>query len=183
MRHLSASVGLLVLAFAVLAVTGCHHDEPPQPPVNPPAPVVAQPPSSPLPASPSTTGVIYVPQGDTLTAQTVPLQSAHPARDALRALCDADASPLPAGTRLRSIKVTDGLATCDFSHDLRDNFHGSETQEAQTVNAILQTLGQFPAIERVQILVDGKPIDALSQLPLAGPLDVIRPDSVQQARR
>lgn len=103
--------------------------------------------------------------------------SRHPARDAIKALIRVDGSPIPAGTTLRGVKVEDGLATVDFSREFQTNFHGSETQEAQTVNSLLRTLGQFPSIERVQILVEGKPIDALSQLVISDPLPVIRPDS------
>ncbi len=134
------------------------------------------------------TGVIYLVSdsgGDdnNLVAHTIPLaHSQSPARDALQALIDADHSPLPDGTALRSIKIADGLATVDFSREFQSHFHGSETQEAQTVNSVLRTLGQFDAIERVQFLVDGKSIDALSQLPLSGPLDVIRPSVTRAAR-
>jgi len=111
-----------------------------------------------------------------LVAHTVRLaHSQSPARDALEALIHSDNSPIPEGTRLRSIKVEGGLATVDLSAEFQSHFHGSETEEAQTVNSVLRTLGQFASIDRVQFLVDGKPIDALSQLPLSGPLDVLRP--------
>lgn len=134
------------------------------------------------------TGVIYTVSdsgGDdnNLVAHTIPLaHSQSPARDALQALIDTDHSPIPDGTSLRGIKIADGLATVDFSREFQSHFHGSETQEAQTVNSVLRTLGQFDAIERVQFLVDGKPIDALSQLPLSGPLDVLRPTPTRAAR-
>ena len=133
-------------------------------------------------------GVIYVvsPTGgddNNLVAQPVtwhPSQS--PALDSLNALAQAEHSPLPTGTQLRGVKIADGLATVDFSREFQENFHGGETEEAQTVNSVLRTLGQFPNVERVQILVEGRPIDALSQLIISGPLDVIRPDTVRQAR-
>jgi spore germination protein GerM len=104
-----------------------------------------------------------------------------PARSALEALTEADDSPLPAGTKLRSVKIEDGLASVDFSQEFQTNFHGSETEEAQAINSILRTMGQFPSVTRVQILVEGKAIDALSQLDISGPLEVIRPDPVRQA--
>ncbi len=136
---------------------------------------------------PKARGLIYVvgaSGGDDndLVAQSVAWPSPQsPARDSLNALVQADNSPLPVGTRLRGVKIADGLATVDFSREFQNNFHGGDTQEAQTVNSVLLTLGQFPNIDRVQILVEGKPIDALSQLPIASPLDVIRPDTVRQA--
>ncbi len=44
------------------------------------------------------------------------------------------------------------------------------------MNAILSTLGKFPAISRVQILVQGKPVDSLGGLlALSDPLPVLCP--------
>ena len=104
------------------------------------------------------------------------LPAPAPAQDALTALLARPDSPLPAGTKLLSVRVTDGLATVDFSRALRDNFSGGDSEETHTVNALLRTLGQFQTISRVQILVEGKPIDSLGGLlSLSGPLPVIRP--------
>ena len=117
-----------------------------------------------------------------LVAHPVSLRhSQSPARDALQALIDVPSSPIPTGTKLLGLKIVDGLATVDLYSEFQSNFHGSDTQEAQTVNSVLRTLGQFPTIDRVQFLMEGKPIDALSQLPLSGPLDVIRPASTRTA--
>lgn len=175
--------------MGVWCAAGCGHHAPQN------AVQTVTPPPNPLPApaetkptlAPQKTGVIYTvsPSGgddNNLVAHTVHLaHSQSPARDALQALIQADHSPIPEGTTLRSIKVADGLATVDLSGEFQTHFHGSETEEAQTINSILRTLGQFASIERVQFLVDGKPIDALSQLPLSGPLDVIRPDPARAA--
>lgn len=148
----------------------------------PTAPAPETPPAETRPTlAPQKTGVIYTVSqsgGDdnNLVAHTVRLaHSQSPARDAIEALIHSANSPIPEGTRLRSIKVEGGLATVDLSGEFQSHFHGSETEEAQTVNSVLRTLGQFASIDRVQFLVDGKPIDALSQLPLSGPLDVLRP--------
>jgi len=101
-----------------------------------------------------------------------------PAQDALNALAARPDSPLPSGTKLLSIRLADGLATANFSHELRDNFTGGDSGETRTVNAILSTLGRFPTISRVQLLVEGKPVDSLGGLlSLSDPLPVIRPAS------
>ena len=51
------------------------------------------------------------------------------------------------------------------------------------VNAILKTLGQFPTVSRVQILVDGQHIDSLGGLlGLSDPLPAIRPVAPEHAR-
>lgn len=191
----NAAVPLVLLAvaggIAVVSYLG-HRDSPPR--TSPPSVRVAEPPP---PAEPPRTeaedarppkakplppdGVIYTVSakgGDVNDLAPKPAhlaRSRSPARDALKELLRADGGPLPSGTSLRGLKIADGLATVDFTQEFQTNFHGSDTQEAQTVNSILRTLGQFPQIERVQILVEGKPIEALSQLPIAEPLPVLRP--------
>ena len=172
---------LLPAAALALLLTGCHHDPPQVQTVTPAPPVAVPGPQNAVPTPPRHL-VVYVPgpggDGDSLVARPVALtHSQNPARAALEALTNAPHGPLPEGTRLRGVKVEAGLATVDFSRELVSHFHGSEQEEAQTVNSVLRTLGQFDTIDRVQFLVDGKPVDALSQLPLNAPLDVIRPDA------
>jgi spore germination protein GerM len=82
------------------------------------------------------------------------------------------ANPIPEGTKLLSLKVADGLATVDFSKEFRDKFSGGSEAEGMTVDAILRTLGQFPEVKQVQLLVEGKPLDTLGHLDLSKPLDV-----------
>ena len=107
-----------------------------------------------------------------------------PARQALTELAARPDSPLPAGTRVRSVNIQDGLATVDFSRELKDNFHGGDTQEAAAVNSILKTMGRFPTVDRVQILVAGRRIDSLGGLiTLDDPLPVVRPSGATTARR
>jgi spore germination protein GerM len=84
-----------------------------------------------------------------------------------------DASnPIPEGTRLLGLTVENGLATVDLSREFQDNFVGGSQGEALVVGTILRTLGQFPEVRRIRILVEGKPIDSLGHLDLSGPLDV-----------
>lgn len=110
-------------------------------------------------------------------------QTQAPAQYALNHLVVSPNSPLPVGTRLRSVTVTDGLATADFNRALKDNFHGGDTEEAQAVNAILRTLGQFPTVNRVQILVDGRRVDSLGGLiVISDPLPVIRASATEHPR-
>ncbi len=115
-------------------------------------------------------------------APVTTLSAPAPAQEALTALAVQPDSPLPSGTKLLSIRIADGLATANFSHELRDNFTGGDSGETHTVNAILRTLGQFPTISRVQILVEGKPVDSLGGLlSLSDPLPVIRTAAPEQA--
>ena len=50
-----------------------------------------------------------------------------------------------------------GLATVDFSAALRDGFRGGgDAAGALVLNAIVLTVGQFPGVRGVQLLVEGE---------------------------
>ncbi|MTV48661.1 hypothetical protein GJ688_06660 [Heliobacillus mobilis] len=74
---------------------------------------------------------------------------------------------IPAGTRLLDINVKEGLCTVNFSKELQKNHQGGSAGETMTVYSIVNTLTQYPSIEKVQILVEGKKIESL-----AGHMDV-----------
>ncbi|HEV3215223.1 MAG TPA: GerMN domain-containing protein [Vicinamibacterales bacterium] len=82
------------------------------------------------------------------------------------------ASPIPAGTKLKTIFLTPkGEAYLDLSPEVRTNHPGGTTNEVLTVYALVNALTwNLPAITGVQILVDGKEVDTL-----AGHLDLRRP--------
>ena len=76
-----------------------------------------------------------------------------------------------------SIDDKTGLATANFSPEFQQNFPAGDTQEAQVISSVLQTLGQFPNIQNVQFLVDGQKVASLGGTQDIGdPLPVIRPD-------
>lgn len=81
-------------------------------------------------------------------------------------------SPIPAGTKLKTIFLTPkGEAYVDLSSEVQKNHPGGTTNELLTVYALVDTLTvNLPAITGVQILVDGKEVDTL-----AGHLDLRRP--------
>ncbi|MCW3062809.1 MAG: Sporulation and spore germination [Capsulimonas sp.] len=170
---------LLPLAV-MLGACNNHGPSPTSPPVttNPPPPATT--PQGPL--APVHEGYIYLPSpngtGDDneLVAQKVTFDNPDdPAREALNALVAAKGTPLASGSELRGVKIEDGLATVNFSPEFKSNFHGSDTQEAQAINSILKTLGQFPTISKVQILVDNAAVDSLGgHFEISDPLDVIR---------
>jgi len=79
--------------------------------------------------------------------------------------------PLPPGTRLLDIAVTSGLATVDLSGELQAEFRGGSDNEQVTVYSIVNTLTSLPAIDRVQILVEGRSINTLGgHQDISGPL-------------
>lgn len=62
---------------------------------------------------------------------------------------------LPAATQVRSVIVKDQTAYVDFSEALVKQRWGGSSREILAVAAIVNTLTEFPEVERVQILVEG----------------------------
>jgi spore germination protein GerM len=85
---------------------------------------------------------------------------------------DKQISVIPAGTRLRAFYVTDrGDAFVDLSSQITTGHPGGSLTELLTVYAIVNAVtANLPAIERVQLLVEGKEVDTI-----AGHVDVRRP--------
>jgi spore germination protein GerM len=87
-------------------------------------------------------------------------------------------SPIPAGTTLRALFVTDrGEAYVDLSREVAAAHPGGSMNEILTVYAIVNSLtANLPAVSSVQILVDGREVDTL-----AGHVDLRRPLAKGQA--
>jgi len=81
-------------------------------------------------------------------------------------------SVIPKGTSLREFYVTDrGDAFVDLSRDVSTAHPGGSLMELMTVHALVNAVtANLPKIQRVQLLVDGKPVDTI-----AGHVDVRRP--------
>jgi len=79
---------------------------------------------------------------------------------------------VPKGTKLRAFYVTDrGDAFVDLSGDVVSAHPGGSSTELLTVYAIVNAvIANLPAIQRVQLLVEGKEVDTI-----AGHVDVRRP--------
>ena len=98
------------------------------------------------------------------------------ARRILEAQLASPAAPLvsavPAGTTLRALYLTDrGEAYADLSPEIRSKHPGGALDELFTVYTIVDALTvNLPAVERVQILIDGKEVDTL-----AGHVDLRHP--------
>jgi germination protein M len=70
---------------------------------------------------------------------------------------------VPYGTTLKDINVKeDGLVIVDFSSELVENHAGGDLGESLTVYSIVNTLTQFPTVDRVQFLVDGKIVETIA---------------------
>ena len=77
----------------------------------------------------------------------------------------------PKKAKLRSIVVKDGIATVDFSKELQTNFSGGSTGEEMLIGSIVNTLTDFPEVQKVSILIDGSAVETLSgHMDLSEPL-------------
>ncbi|MCX7788252.1 MAG: GerMN domain-containing protein [Spirochaetes bacterium] len=70
-------------------------------------------------------------------------------------------SLIPSGTEIKSVNIRDGIAYIDLSESFRFNPFGSEGYHTQ-VRQIVFTVTEFPGIQGVQFLVEGKKLDYLS---------------------
>src|SRR4030043_666656 len=71
---------------------------------------------------------------------------------------------LPPRTKLLTLQINDaGLAKVNFSSALSKDHPGGSSGEMMTVYSIVNSLSlNFPQIKRVQILIDGKPIETIA---------------------
>ena len=77
---------------------------------------------------------------------------------------------LPKATQVKSVAVIDKTAFVDFSREIAKRGYAGSATEILAVGAIVNTLTEFPDVERVQILVEGKRVSTLF-----GHLDVYDP--------
>ncbi len=176
-RMLQLAAALVILAVAAWLVTrDLGQPEDPQPP-----PVTTTEPD-PVPATASITATLYygsqdgqslvafktdVPFADELVAQ---------GREILAMQLEPAPSPyvsvIPEGTALRAFYVTErGEAFVDLSREISTAHPGGSFTELLTVYAIVNAVtANLPAVQRVQILVDGGEVDTI-----AGHVDLRRP--------
>jgi Spore germination protein len=152
-RRVQGMLGVLFVAIAALAIAvGVWLRLTPAPPPPPPAP--------PREAR------IYIPkvnaQGElTYESKPVAIQNPDTAYTEVFERLIRESGVFPKGARLLGATVRNGTLQLNFSPELTQNFEGGSDDEAALVNAITSTAGSFPNIERVQILVDGKPVESL----------------------
>ncbi|MEG0798381.1 MAG: GerMN domain-containing protein [Acidaminococcaceae bacterium] len=155
---------LLPLVLVVLTVAGCASEAGDK---TPPAPVTVQqkvvvyriPVSGEEMLVPEQQQVTVVAKADLPLAALQCLVNTKPRDSKLENL-------FPAGTKVLGLQIKDGLASANFSKDLQRRGQGSY-EELMFVNAIVNTLTEFPEIKQVQILVEGQKVITLS-----GHLDV-----------
>ena len=87
--------------------------------------------------------------------------------------------PIAASTRVLDVFFdTDGELTLNFSDDLRTDHPGGSEAEMATLRCLISTIAtNFPAVDRVRLLVDGETIPTL-----AGHADLSEPLNVEDYR-
>lgn len=68
--------------------------------------------------------------------------------------------PLPSNVKLRGIEINNGIAIVDFSKEIYNYPAGSST-EALAIQAIVNTLTEFPTVNKVKFLVEGEAVETL----------------------
>jgi len=93
-------------------------------------------------------------------------------REAFKILLWADSGRvIPRGTRLLGVDVRGRTAYLDISREIRTGHPGGTSAEMQTIYAIVNTIAlNFPQIDRVKILIEGRTEDTL-----AGHIDISAP--------
>jgi germination protein M len=69
--------------------------------------------------------------------------------------------PLPRATKLLGVSLSHGTATADFSKELESGFPGGSDTEGVIIYSIVNTLTSLPAIDNVQILIEGQRVNEI----------------------
>jgi hypothetical protein len=175
-RILPVGIGVVLLALLAWGVTSLLERF-----TGRPAETTAAPAPAPTGDTPHIAATLFytTPEGDALmpVRREVPLAEGLVAqgRQILTSQFEAAPEPyvsaIPAGTTLRAFYVTEkGDAFVDVS-GIAGAHPGGSLTEMLTVHAIVNAVtANLPAVQRVQILVDGKEVDTI-----AGHVDIRRP--------
>ena len=129
-------------------------------------------------------GMALVPVQREVGFGATPAEQARIIVEAQLAAAPPQVSAIPAGVTLREVFITErGDAFVDLSPDITTKHPGGSLDDIFTVYSIVNALTvNLPAIQRVQILVDGKEVDTLAghvdlRHPLAKSLEWVVHDS------
>lgn len=76
------------------------------------------------------------------------------------------------GVRVLGVDVQQRNALVELTPNVQNGM--GSMQEAKFLEALQTVLGQFPDVDKVQIMVEGKPLDSLGHFETADPMPVIR---------
>jgi len=66
---------------------------------------------------------------------------------------------VPKSTKLKELEIKDGICYIDFNKNFKIKYDSGTLKETFTIYSIVNTLTEFPEIERVQFLIDGEKIE------------------------
>ncbi len=112
--------------------------------------------------------VLYLPSEDGTGVRPKTLTLTYETTDATHILTELIAAdraasyPLfPENLTVRSVAVKDGIATVDFSKELK-NLAAGQTTETLFITSVVDTLTENPTITGVRFTIEGNPIQKLS---------------------
>jgi hypothetical protein len=108
--------------------------------------------------------------------RNVPVIDSRIAYAAIQALIDGPQTSghyrtISEGTIILNIGISNGICTVNFSREFIDNHWGGSAGELLTLGSIVNTLTEFPTIQKVMILVDGKAGETLGNILLDQPFE------------
>ncbi|MDO9534173.1 MAG: GerMN domain-containing protein [Bacillota bacterium] len=68
---------------------------------------------------------------------------------------------IPEDVKVLGVTVKEGIASADFSQEIRSSHWGGSTGEILTVYSIVNTLGDLSDVEQVRFLIEGQEIETL----------------------
>ena len=180
-KKMTYTFGALACAAVLVSAAGCSDEkkDTPQPPAA--QTEAAKDVKTPAQAEPKELHVnVYYPKSDGMglvaVSRPVHTEKEDKYTAAMKALLAGtkekdQTNVIPKKAKLRSVVVKDGIATVDFSKELEQNFSGGSTGEEMLVGSIVNTLTDFPEVEKVRILIDDAPVETLSgHMDLSEPL-------------
>ena len=78
---------------------------------------------------------------------------------------------LPEGTQLRSVKLSGGLCTVDFSKEFLSGKPATAVEERLSIYALVNTLTELEGVAQVQITVEGERVGSYLHMDLSRPLE------------
>lgn len=180
-KKMRYTIGALACAAVLVSAAGCSDEQ--KNVQQPPAAQTeqAKDEKAPAQAAPKELQVnVYYPKNDGMglvaASRTVNTEKDDKYTAAMKSLLSGtkekdQTNVIPKKAKLRSVAVKDGIATVDFSKELAQNFSGGSTGEEMLVGSIVNTLTEFPEVEKVRILIDGAAVETLSgHMDLSEPL-------------
>lgn len=81
----------------------------------------------------------------------------------------ASVATIPAGTKVHSVEVKNGICYADFSGEFTERHVGGSSTEILTVYSVVNTLTAIEGIDQVQFLIDGKIKDVFGNMLFSEP--------------